>query len=118
MPDLKASAMNRRDIILGAASTAASLVMPHVGVAQQGDPPPPDLVAAANREGRVVFYTAVDLSVSEKLANVFMQRYPRIRIQVERTGAERVTQRVMQEYDSRIKAVDVVDSSDTTAMLD
>ena len=34
------------------------------------------LVAAANREGAVTFYTAVDLAVSLKLANAFMQRYP------------------------------------------
>jgi iron(III) transport system substrate-binding protein len=84
----------------------------------QGEEPRPDLVAAANREARVVFYTAVDLAVSTRLANAFMQRYPKVHVQIERTGAERLTQRVMQEYDSRIKAVDVVDSSDTSGMLD
>ena len=92
-------------------------MLPDHALAQEA-PASPDLVAAANREGVVSFYTAVDLAVSLKLANTFMQRYPQIHVQVERTGAERITQRVMQEYDSKVKAVDVVDSSDTTAMLD
>jgi len=117
MAHVKGGDPTRRRIVFGAASAAAGLMLPHHARSQETSVSP-DLVAAANREGTVVFYTAVDLAVSLKLANTFMQRYPKIHIQVERTGAERVTQRLMQEYDSGIKAVDVLDSSDTPAMLD
>jgi iron(III) transport system substrate-binding protein len=117
MSDVKSTGPSRRGVVLGAAGAAASLIVPARAFAQD-DAPPADLVAAANREGSVVFYTAVDLAVSLKLANTFMQRYPQIHVQVERTGAERLTQRVMQEYDAKIKAVDVVDSSDSSGLLD
>jgi iron(III) transport system substrate-binding protein len=117
MADTNNAVLTRRKVVVGAVGTAASLVLPNHALPQEA-PVSPDLVAAANREGAVAFYTAVDLPVSLKLASTFMQRYPKIHVQVERTGAERITQRVMQEYDSRIKVVDVVDSSDTTGMLD
>jgi iron(III) transport system substrate-binding protein len=40
-----------------------------------------------------------------------------VSVQVERSGAERIFQRISQEYDSGIHAVDVVDSSDVTHLL-
>ncbi|HTH98748.1 MAG TPA: extracellular solute-binding protein [Stellaceae bacterium] len=72
----------------------------------------PDLVAAAKKEGKVVFYTSTDLAVSEKVAAEFQKEYPGISVQVERSGAERVFQRIGQEYSAGIHNVDVVDSSD------
>lgn len=72
----------------------------------------PDLIAAAKKEGRVAWYTSVDVKVAEQLAKAFETKYPGIKVQVERSGAERIFQRIGQEYSSRIYTVDVVDSSD------
>lgn len=72
----------------------------------------PELVAAATKEGKVVYYTAVDVKVAEQIAKVFEAKYPGIKVQVERSGAERVFQRIGQEYTSKIYNVDVVNSSD------
>jgi iron(III) transport system substrate-binding protein len=72
----------------------------------------PELIEAARKEGRVVWYTAVDLPVGERVARAFEARYPGIAVRVERSGAERIYQRIGQEYGSRIHAVDVVNSSD------
>ena len=69
-------------------------------------------IAAARKEGKVVYYTSVDLPLAEKIARSFETKYPSITVRVERTGAERVFQRIGQEYASRINAVDVVNSSD------
>ena len=80
-------------------------------------PVTPALVAAAQKEGKVVFYTAMDVQVAEGLAKAFEAKYPDITAQVERSGAERIFQRVGQEYSSNIHAVDVVDSSDVTHLL-
>jgi iron(III) transport system substrate-binding protein len=77
----------------------------------------PDLVAAATKEGTAVFHTSIDLPVAQKMVTDFQTLYPGIRIQLERTGAERVLQRVEQEYASNIKAADVVESSDVTMFL-
>lgn len=72
----------------------------------------PELEAAARREGRVVYYTSIDVKVAEDLARAFTQRYPGIRVVVERNGAERQFSKIGQEYSSRIYNVDTVNSSD------
>jgi iron(III) transport system substrate-binding protein len=77
----------------------------------------PELVAAANKEGRVVWYTSVDLSLAEKIAHSFEANFPGVAVRVERTGAERVFQRIGQEYSSGIHAVDVVNSSDASQFI-
>ncbi len=79
--------------------------------------PSADLVAAAKKEGTAVFHTSIDLPVAQKMVSDFETLYPGIRIQLERTGAERVLQRIEQEYSSNIHAADVVESSDVTMFL-
>ena len=77
----------------------------------------PELIEAAKKEGKVVYYTSVDLPLAEKIAKAFEAKYPGIAVRVERTGAERVFQRIGQEYGSRIYAVDVVNSSDAAHFI-
>ena len=72
----------------------------------------PQLIEAATKEGKVVFYSAIDLKVTQGLAKAFEQKYPGITVQVERTGSERIFQRVAQERANNIFAVDVLDGSD------
>ena len=86
------------------------------GVAHSQAPAPydatPQLVAAAQKEGKVVWYSATDVQVAEKLARAFEAKYPGIKVQVERSGAERLFQRINQEYGSKIYNVDVIETSD------
>jgi iron(III) transport system substrate-binding protein len=77
----------------------------------------PALIEAAKKEGQVIHYTSTDLPVAEKLAKAFEAKYPGIAVRVERTGAERVFQRIGQEYQSNIHAVDVVNSSDASHFI-
>ena len=49
------------------------------------------------------------------IARSFMQAYPKIMVQTERSGAERVLQRLIQEYASGIHNADVIESSDITS---
>ena len=76
------------------------------------------LVAAARKEGAVTLYTSIDVAVVEKLTATFKSRYPEIQLRVERSGAERILQRVMQEYASGIHEADVAESSDITSFID
>lgn len=86
------------------------------GVAHSQAPAPydatPQLVAAAQKEGKIVWYSATDVQVAEKLARAFEAKYPGIKVQVERSGAERLFQRINQEYGSKIHAADVIETSD------
>jgi iron(III) transport system substrate-binding protein len=71
----------------------------------------PELVAAATKEGQVVFYAAEDLNVANNVASSFGAKYPGIKVTVERSGGEQVFQRLMQEAQSGINAADFVTSS-------
>jgi iron(III) transport system substrate-binding protein len=83
----------------------------------RGQETTPALVAGAEKEGKVVWYTAVDVKVAEAVAKAFRAAYPKIEIEVERSGSERVFQRINQEVQSGIKNVDVVNSSDASHFL-
>ena len=76
------------------------------------------VIAAANKEAAVVFHTSIELGLCEKMIAAFNKPYPGIRVQLERTGAERILQRINQEYSSNIYAADVVESSDTGMFVD
>ena len=69
-------------------------------------------VEAAKKEGKVVWYTSLALTSSEKVAKLFETAYPGIKVEVQRTGSQRILQRVMQELQANIKNVDVIHTSD------
>src|SRR5215467_6428320 len=77
----------------------------------------PQLIEAAKKEGKVIYYTSIDLPIAERIAKTFEAKFPGISVRVERSGAERVFQRIGQEYSSRIHAVDVVNSSDAAHFI-
>src|SRR5579872_2706634 len=78
----------------------------------------PELIEAARKEGKVSYYAAIELGVAERLGKLFEAKYPGIAVHVERSGAERIYQRIAQENDSGIHAVDVANSTDVSHYLD
>jgi iron(III) transport system substrate-binding protein len=78
----------------------------------------PDLVEAAKKEGNVAFYTSIDLEVAEQIGKAFEAKYPGIAVDVERSGAERIYQRIFQESGANIHTADVVESSDASHLVD
>ncbi len=74
-------------------------------------------LAAAEKEGKVVWYTSVDVKVAENIAQQFRTAHPKIDVEVERSGSERVYQRVNQEHQSGIKHADLVNTSDSTHFI-
>src|SRR5206468_7788066 len=102
---------SRRDILRGSGAVAVgTYAAPLRAAAPEPATVTPQLIEAARKEGNVVWYTSIELLLSEKIARAFETKYPGIAVRVERTGAERVFQRIGQEYSSRIHAVDVVNS--------
>jgi iron(III) transport system substrate-binding protein len=104
-----------------AAALAALAVAALAAPLQAAEPKPtlatPQLIDAAKKEGKVVWYTSVDLPLAEKVAKAFEAKYPGVAVRVERSGAERVFQRIGQEYGSKIYAVDAVNSSDAAHLI-
>src|SRR5690242_1582109 len=109
------SKLTRRRVLAG--STTALLASGLVRSAQSApaaESITPQLIEAAKKEGKVTWYTSVDLTLGEKVAKLFEARYPGVAVKVERSGAERNFQRIGQEYGSKIYNCDVVNSSDAS----
>jgi iron(III) transport system substrate-binding protein len=116
---MKQFRISRRAVLKGSGALLAGAAF---STRVMADAPPleavtPALIEAAKKEGQVSYYTSTDLPVAEKLAKAFEAKYPGIAVRVERTGAERVFQRIGQEYSSNIHAVDVVNSSDAAHFI-
>ena len=110
--------LTRRHVL--ATSTTALMASGFVRSAQaapEASKITPELVEAAKKEGKIVWYTSVDLTIAERVAKVFEAHYPGIQVKVERSGAERNYQRIGQEYASKIYNCDVVNSSDAAHLI-
>src|SRR3979409_2289523 len=110
----------RRDVLKTSTGVAAGALFAEP--VQAAAPPPtavtPALVEAARKEGRLSYYSALELNVAERLGKSFEAKYPGIAVRVERSGAERIFQRIAQEQGSGINAVDVANSTDPAHYLD
>ena len=117
---MKKQKFSRREVLRG--STALALATVFASPARAEAPPAeaitPQLIEAAKKEGKVVWYTSIDLAVAERISGAFREKFSGIEVRVERTGAERVFQRIGQEYASDVHAVDIANSSDTSHLLE
>jgi iron(III) transport system substrate-binding protein len=115
---MRAPKISRRELLRASGAAAASGLFASVtSAAPPASAVTPQLIEAAKKEGKIVYYTSIDLPVAERIAKAFESKYPDIAVRVERTGAERVFQRIGQEYASGIHAVDVVNSSDAAHFI-
>jgi iron(III) transport system substrate-binding protein len=111
---------SRREM-LGASAGAAGMLLaaPRLAAAAvQPSAVTPELIEAARKEGKISYYAAIQLDVAEHLGKMFEAKYPGISVQVERSGAERIFQRIGQEQGSGIHAVDVANSTDVAHYLE
>src|SRR5579871_2451444 len=110
--------LSRREAIKGSAALGLTLFASPLNAAA---PEPvaitPQLIEAAKREGKVVLYSAMDLPVGEKLGNAFQAQFAGIEVQIERTGSERLFQRIAQEFSSNIHAADVITTADASHVI-
>ena len=115
---MRGKKLARRDVLKGAAALTAAgaggavFAAPARAQAPAAEAITPALIEAAKKEGKVVFYTAMDLTLAQRLGRAFEAAFPGISARVERSGAERVFTRIAQEYSSKIYAVDLANTSD------
>jgi len=111
---------SRRDVLKSSTAFAAGALFAEP--IRAAAPPPteatPELIEAARKEGKISYYSALELNVAERLGKAFEAKYPGISVRVERSGAERIFQRIAQEQGSGINAVDVANSTDPAHYLD
>src|SRR5436190_10172445 len=111
--------LSRRDLLKASVAAAALAASPARVRAAAPEPAlvTPALVDAAKKEGKVVWYAAMDLPVSERVARGFEAKHPGIAVRIERTGSERQFQRLAQEYAANIFVADVINASDAAHFI-
>ena len=120
---MKERILSRRDVLQTSLKGATALASGAVfaSPARAAAPPPeaitPQLIETAKKEGKVVLYSSMDLPVGEKLGRAFEAQYPGVAVQIERSGSERLFQRVAQEFASNIHAADIINSSDASHFI-
>jgi iron(III) transport system substrate-binding protein len=75
------------------------------------------LIAAAKKEGTVVWYTSADLQLAELVGKTFEKKFPGMTARVERAGGERIFSRIAQEYAAGIHTPDAVSTGDAAQFL-
>src|SRR5262245_59189074 len=109
---------SRRDMLKASAAALGSAMATRVLAAgPAAEAITPQLLAAAKQEGKISFYTAMDIPVAERLAKAFEARFAGIGVRAERSGSERIFQRIEQERGSNIFAVDVINSADAAHFI-
>jgi iron(III) transport system substrate-binding protein len=105
--------MTRTSILAaGLAAALAAVATP----APAQDFGPPELIAAAKKEGRLVYYTANFAEVEQEVINAFNKRFPEIKVEMVRAPGGQLITRVKTEAAANKLAADVVDHSDRALM--
>ena len=114
---MKKKKFSRRDVLKGSLALGTVFASPARAAAPPAEAITPQLIEAAKKEAKVILYSSMDLPVGEKLGKAFEAQYPGIAVQIERSGSERLFQRIDQEFGSNIRAADVVNSSDASHFI-
>lgn len=99
--------------LVALAALLIALASPDPGAAQGFTPDPVD-IAAAKREGKVVWYTSTPLEAAQKIARLFTEETG-IKVELFRSGGSAVISRFAQEIGAGRIAVDVLTTSDPAA---
>jgi iron(III) transport system substrate-binding protein len=111
-------ALSRRDILKASASLSlAAFASPARAAAPPAQSITPTLIAAAKKEGALVWYTSADLQLAETIGKTFEKKFG-VTARVERAGAERIFARVAQEYAAGIHTVDAANTGDAAMFVD
>ena len=102
--------MKRRTV--GLAVLGLALILATTGADAQSAPD------AAKKEGKVVWYSSLGLSVAQKICDAFNKKSLGVTCELNRDGSERIFQKVMLEAGANLSIADVVHTSDMSHFLD
>src|ERR1019366_1918033 len=101
-------------LMAGIAGLAVALSAPAMAQQEFGSP---ELIAAAKKEGKLVYYTANFAEVEQQVINAFNKRFPEIKVEMVRAPGGQLITRVKTEAAAGKLIADVVDHSDRALML-
>ncbi|HKH96926.1 MAG TPA: extracellular solute-binding protein [Beijerinckiaceae bacterium] len=101
-----------------AVGTLALAGFAFTAAAQQNPFGPPELIEAARKEGKLVFYTANFTEVEQEVIKAFNKRFPFVRVEMVRAPGGQLITRVKTEAAAGKLSADVIDHSDRGLMLE
>src|SRR5689334_8333449 len=104
--------MTRSSIVI-AGVVVAAFSAPALAQQEFGSP---ELIAAAKKEGKLVYYTANFAEVEQEVIKAFNKRFPEIKVEMVRAPGGQLITRVKTEAAAGKLAADVVDHSDRALM--
>src|SRR5437764_7149184 len=78
----------------------------------------PELIAAAKKEGKLVYYTANFAEVEQQVIKAFNKRFPNIKIEMVRAPGGQLITRIKTEAAAGKLSADVVNHSDRALMVE
>jgi iron(III) transport system substrate-binding protein len=105
---------DRRQLLAGLAVSAALAATPAFAQAEFGSP---ELLAAAKKEGKVVYYTADFLETEQEAIKEFNKRFPFVRVEIVRAPGGQLITRIRTEAAANKLLADVVKHSDRGLMV-
>ena len=107
--------LSRRQFTAGAASgIAAAAFGARPATAQNFGPP--ELIEAAKKEGKIVYYTADFTEVEQEITKAFNKRFPFVRVEMVRAPGGQLITRIKTEASAGKLSADVVNHSDRGLM--
>ena len=107
--------MNKKSVALaGIAGLAFALATPAMAQQEFGSP---ELIAAAKKEGKLVYYTANFAEVEQRVIKEFNKRFPEIKVEMVRAPGGQLITRIKTEVAAGKLSADVIDHSDRALML-
>jgi iron(III) transport system substrate-binding protein len=107
--------MKRRSVLAGLAGAAAGWALPAAAEEEFGAK---DMIAAAEKEGSLTYYTANFAEVEQEVIKAFNKRFPKIKVAMVRAPGGQLIQRIKTEAAAGKLAADVVNHSDRGLMLE
>src|SRR2546430_505839 len=109
---------NGRTIAMTKTLTALALAAVFATPALAQNFGPPELIAAAKKEGKLVYYTANFAEVEQEVIKAFNKRFPEIKVEMVRAPGGQLITRVKTEAANGKLLADVVDHSDRALMTE
>jgi len=107
--------MKRRSVLAGLAGAAASWTLPAAAEEEFGSK---DVVAAAEKEGSLTYYTANFAETEQEVIKAFNKRFPKVKVAMVRAPGGQIITRIKTEAAAGKLAADVVNHSDRGLMLE
>ncbi len=75
------------------------------------------LAEEAKKEGKVVWYTVLSVPESRKLADIFEERYPNVKVEIVRSGGGALVNRILAEFTGNAHTADVILGADSRGAI-